>query len=56
MARLALALGNAGKPTADLLTLAREIVSGVRAASGVTLSPEPILIGAALSPPMRCGR
>jgi UDP-N-acetylmuramate dehydrogenase len=33
---------------ADLVALAREIVSGVRAAYGVTLTPEPILIGVAL--------
>jgi UDP-N-acetylmuramate dehydrogenase len=44
-----LALVNAGDATtADLLALAREIVSGVRAAYGVTLTPEPILIGVAL--------
>jgi UDP-N-acetylmuramate dehydrogenase len=44
-----LALINAGDATtADLLALAREIVSGVRAAYGVTLTPEPILIGVAL--------
>ena len=41
-----LALVNAGEATtADLLALAREIVSGVRAAYGVTLTPEPILVG-----------
>ena len=44
-----LALINAGNATtADLLALAREIVSGVRAAFGVTLTPEPILIGVTL--------
>jgi UDP-N-acetylmuramate dehydrogenase len=44
-----LALVNAGDATtADLLALAREIVSGVRAAYGVTLTPEPILVGVTL--------
>jgi UDP-N-acetylmuramate dehydrogenase len=44
-----LALVNAGDATtANLLGLAREIVTGVRAAYGVTLAPEPILIGVAL--------
>ena len=44
-----LALVNTGNATtADLLTLAREIVSGVRSAYGVTLTPEPILIGVSL--------
>jgi UDP-N-acetylmuramate dehydrogenase len=44
-----LALVNTGEATtADLLTLAREIVSGVQAAYGVTLTPEPILIGVTL--------
>ncbi|MGH3249802.1 MAG: UDP-N-acetylmuramate dehydrogenase [Trebonia sp.] len=44
-----LALVNAGgATTADVLALAREIVSGVRAAYGVTLTPEPILIGVTL--------
>jgi UDP-N-acetylmuramate dehydrogenase len=44
-----LALINAGDATtADLLALAREIVYGVRAAFGVTLTPEPILVGVAL--------
>jgi UDP-N-acetylmuramate dehydrogenase len=44
-----LALVNTGDATtADLLALAREIVDGVRAAYGVTLSPEPILIGVTL--------
>jgi len=44
-----LALVNTGEATtADLLTLAREIVSGVQAAYGVTLTPEPTLIGVTL--------
>ena len=44
-----LALVNAGEATtADLLALAREIASGVQAAYGVTLTPEPILIGVTL--------
>jgi UDP-N-acetylmuramate dehydrogenase len=44
-----LALVNAGNATtADLLALAREIVAGVRAAYGVTLTPEPILVGVTL--------
>jgi UDP-N-acetylmuramate dehydrogenase len=44
-----LALVNAGEATtAGLLALAREIVSGVQAAYGVTLTPEPILIGVTL--------
>jgi UDP-N-acetylmuramate dehydrogenase len=44
-----LALVNAGNATtADLLALAREIVSGVHSAYGVTLTPEPILIGVSL--------
>jgi len=44
-----LALTNAdGATTADLLALAREIVAGVHATFGVTLVPEPILIGASL--------
>jgi UDP-N-acetylmuramate dehydrogenase len=44
-----LALVNTGEATtADLLTLAREIVSGVQAAYGVTLTSEPILIGVTL--------
>jgi UDP-N-acetylmuramate dehydrogenase len=48
-AKHTLALVNAGDATtAGLLALAREIVSGVRAAYGVTLSPEPILIGVTL--------
>jgi UDP-N-acetylmuramate dehydrogenase len=44
-----LALVNAGKATtSDLLALAREIVTGVQAAYGVTLTPEPILVGVTL--------
>jgi UDP-N-acetylmuramate dehydrogenase len=44
-----LALVNAGgATTADLLALAREIVAGVRDAFGVTLEPEPVLIGVTL--------
>ncbi len=44
-----LALINAGgATTADLLTLAREIRDGVRATFGVTLDPEPTLIGTTL--------
>jgi UDP-N-acetylmuramate dehydrogenase len=44
-----LALINAGgATTTDLLTLAREIRDGVRATFGVTLDPEPTLIGATL--------
>jgi UDP-N-acetylmuramate dehydrogenase len=48
-AKHTLALVNAGSATtADLLALAREIVAGVRARFGVTLTPEPILIGVSL--------
>jgi UDP-N-acetylmuramate dehydrogenase len=44
-----LALVNTGNATtADLLALAREIISGVHSAYGVTLTPEPILIGVTL--------
>jgi UDP-N-acetylmuramate dehydrogenase len=44
-----LALVNAGEATTgNLLALAREIVSGVQAAYGVTLTPEPILVGVTL--------
>ena len=44
-----LALINAGGATTrDLLPLAREIRDGVRATFGVTLDPEPTLIGATL--------
>jgi UDP-N-acetylmuramate dehydrogenase len=48
-AKHTLALVNRGDATtADLLALAREIVFGVRAAYGVTLTPEPILVGVEL--------
>ena len=41
-----LALTNRGAATTDdLLALAREVRAGVRGAFGVTLSPEPVLIG-----------
>jgi UDP-N-acetylmuramate dehydrogenase len=44
-----LALINAGgATTADLLALAREIRDGVRTAFGVTLDPEPTLVGVTL--------
>jgi UDP-N-acetylmuramate dehydrogenase len=43
-----LALVNGGATTADLLALAREIVAGVRKEFGVTLEPEPVLVGASL--------
>jgi UDP-N-acetylmuramate dehydrogenase len=44
-----LALVNTGNATtAELVTLAREIVSGVHSAYGVTLTPEPTLIGVSL--------
>jgi UDP-N-acetylmuramate dehydrogenase len=44
-----LALINAGDATtADLLALARAIVAGVHAAFGVTLAPEPTLVGITL--------
>ena len=44
-----LALVNTGAATtADLLALAREIVSGVQARFGITLTPEPTLIGVSL--------
>jgi UDP-N-acetylmuramate dehydrogenase len=44
-----LALVNGGAATTgDLLALAREIVKGVHAAFGITLEPEPILVGATL--------
>jgi len=49
-AKHTLALVNGGAATTNtLLDLAREIVAGVRAAFGVTLEPEPILVGATLS-------
>jgi UDP-N-acetylmuramate dehydrogenase len=48
-AKHTLALVNAGAATtAALLDLAREIVEGVRAAFGVTLEPEPILVNVSL--------
>lgn len=44
-----LALTNRGSATtADLLVLAREVRDGVRAAFGIELGPEPVLIGCAL--------
>jgi UDP-N-acetylmuramate dehydrogenase len=44
-----LALVNGGRATtADLITLAREIVAGVRDAFGVALEPEPVMIGVTL--------
>lgn len=44
-----LALTNAGgASTADLISLARQIVSGVRSAFGVELINEPVLVGTAL--------
>jgi UDP-N-acetylmuramate dehydrogenase len=48
-AKHTLALINAGgATTTELLALAREIRDGVRAAFGVTLTPEPILVGVTL--------
>ena len=48
-AKHTLALVNAGEAsTADLLALARQIVAGVQAAYGVTLTPEPILVDVTL--------
>ncbi len=45
----ALALTNRGAATtADILALARTVRDGVRAAFGVTLVPEPVLVGCAL--------
>jgi UDP-N-acetylmuramate dehydrogenase len=45
----ALAITNRGAATAtDLLDLAREVRDGVRARYGITLDPEPILVGATL--------
>lgn len=45
----ALALTNRGQArTADVLALARTVRDGVRAAFGVTLVPEPVLVGCAL--------
>jgi UDP-N-acetylmuramate dehydrogenase len=47
--RHVLALTNRGGATAaDLLALAAEVRAGVRAAYGVTLEPEPVLVGCAL--------
>jgi UDP-N-acetylmuramate dehydrogenase len=43
-----LALVNRGGTTADLLALAGQIRDGVRAAFGITLEPEPMLIGVQL--------
>jgi UDP-N-acetylmuramate dehydrogenase len=44
-----LALTNRGHgTTAELLALAREIRGGVQAAFGVTLRPEPVLVGCSL--------
>ncbi|HKN98517.1 MAG TPA: UDP-N-acetylmuramate dehydrogenase [Pseudonocardiaceae bacterium] len=44
-----LALTNrGGASTADLLALAREVVDGVRTRFGVTLRPEPVLVGCSL--------
>ena len=46
---LTLAITNRGEATAaDVLALAREVRDGVRAAFGVTLVNEPVLVGAAL--------
>ncbi|HEY4994268.1 MAG TPA: UDP-N-acetylenolpyruvoylglucosamine reductase, partial [Nakamurella sp.] len=44
-----LALTNRGGSTADLMALASEIRNGVRTAFGVTLDPEPLLIGVRLA-------
>ncbi len=43
-----LALTNRGGSTADLLALATEIRDGVRAVFGITLHPEPLLVGVQL--------
>jgi UDP-N-acetylmuramate dehydrogenase len=44
-----LALTNRGDAcAADLVRLAREIRDGVRAAFGITLEPEPVLVGVTL--------
>ena len=44
-----LALTNrGGATTAQLLTLAREVRDGVRDTFGVTLEPEPVLVGVSL--------
>ncbi|MDV3125599.1 UDP-N-acetylmuramate dehydrogenase [Mycobacterium sp. 21AC1] len=48
----ALALTNRGNATsADVISLARAVQEGVRAAFGIELTPEPILIGCSLSVP-----
>jgi UDP-N-acetylmuramate dehydrogenase len=45
----ALALTNRGSAsTAELLALARAVRDGVRAAFGIELTPEPILVGCKL--------
>jgi len=45
----ALAITNrGGGTTAELVALARELRDGVRDALGVTLEPEPVLVGTAL--------
>jgi UDP-N-acetylmuramate dehydrogenase len=41
----ALALVNRGGTTTELLALANEVIVGVRNAFGVTLEPEPIIVG-----------
>ncbi|WP_037081042.1 UDP-N-acetylmuramate dehydrogenase [Pseudonocardia spinosispora] len=47
--RHSLALTNRGEgTTGDLLELAREVRDGVHAAFGVTLTPEPVLVGCAI--------
>jgi UDP-N-acetylmuramate dehydrogenase len=47
--RHSLALTNRGEGTTeDMLTLAREVRDGVRARFGVSLTPEPVLVGCAL--------
>ena len=43
-----LALVNRNGTTTDLLALATDIRNGVRAAFGITLEPEPMLIGVSL--------
>ena len=44
-----LAITNTGGATAqDILRLAREVRDGVRAATGITLTPEPVLVGCTL--------
>jgi UDP-N-acetylmuramate dehydrogenase len=37
-----------GGSTADLLALAAEVRDGVQARTGVTLTPEPVLVGCSL--------